>query len=151
MNIQQNIQHHTANAIAELYGTPMNQTDIQVQETKKEFNGDFTVVIFPITRFSKKSPQITADEIGKYLENKIPEIKGFEIVQGFLNVLLKDAFWYKYLRDDRGKRAAGKLGIIDEFEWEQTAVKQTIMVEYSSPNTNKPLHKLTEVYKKKII
>jgi len=127
MNIQKEIQHQAANAIAELYGAPMNKSDIQVQETRKEFTGDFTVVIFPITRFSKKSPQVTADEIGNYLLKAIPDIKSFEIVQGFLNLLFNDTFWYNYLQTSGN-------------EWEQTETKQTIMVEYSSPNTNKPLH-----------
>jgi len=126
-SIHKEIQHQTANAIAELYGTTMSPADVQVQETKKEFTGDFTVVIFPVTRFSKKSPQVTADEVGKYLVNAIPAIKSYDIVQGFLNLLFNDAFWYKYLQTFGN-------------EWEQAAEKQTIMVEYSSPNTNKPLH-----------
>jgi arginyl-tRNA synthetase len=113
--------------MAELYGVAMNPEEIQVQETRKEFEGDFTVVIFPLTRYSKQDPQKTAESIGKHLLTTVPELKSFDIVKGFLNLLLRDDFWYKY---------------ISEFEsgWEKADELKTVMVEYSSPNTNKPLH-----------
>ena len=123
----QTIQRLTADAMAELFGVPMNPSDIQVQPTRKEFIGDFTLVIFPLTRFSKKDPLQTATEIGEYLKTNIPEIKSFDIVKGFLNLLLTDEFWFNYLASATS-------------DWEQAKEKQTIMVEYSSPNTNKPLH-----------
>ncbi len=123
----QTIQRYTADAMADLYQAPFDPKDVQVQETRKEFIGDFTVVIFPLTRFSKKGPQETAVEIGDYLVKNIPEIKSYDIVKGFLNLLLHDNFWYNYLANATN-------------DWEQATHKQTIMVEYSSPNTNKPLH-----------
>jgi len=125
--MQQSIQRYTADAMAELYGVTMNPADVQVQPTRKEFIGDFTVVIFPLNRFSKEEPQKTATAIGEYLEKNIPEIKSFDIVKGFLNLLMKDDFWYQYLQSATN-------------DWEQADKKQTIMVEFSSPNTNKPLH-----------
>jgi arginyl-tRNA synthetase len=127
MSLQQTIQSFTANAMAELYAVTMNPEDIQVQETRKEFEGDFTVVIFPLTRFSKLNPVQTAEEIGNYLKSNIHEIRSFEIVKGFLNLLFTDQFWYAYLQNATNG-------------WSQSEDKKTIMVEYSSPNTNKPLH-----------
>jgi len=123
----QTIQRYTADAMADLYEVAMNPADIQIQPTRKEFIGDFTVVIFPLTRFSKKDPLETATGIGEYLKANIPEIRSFDIVKGFLNLLLTDEFWYNYLQSATN-------------DWEQAKNKQTIMVEYSSPNTNKPLH-----------
>jgi len=125
--VLQTIQRYTADAMAELYGVAMNPSDIQIQATRKEFIGDFTVVIFPLTRFSKEDPLKTATSVGEYLKVNIPEIKSFDIVKGFLNLLLTDEFWYNYLASATS-------------DWEHAKEKQTIMVEYSSPNTNKPLH-----------
>jgi arginyl-tRNA synthetase len=127
MNIQYIIQDFVSQAVKSLYSTEVKPSDVQVQETRKEFSGDFTVVIFPLTRASKTSPQLTANEIGIFLKDAMPQVKSFEIVQGFLNLLLHDSFWYQYLQTSGN-------------EWEQAVEKQTIMVEYSSPNTNKPLH-----------
>lgn len=127
MNIQQTIQRFTADAMADLFGVTMNPADIQVQETRKDFQGDFTVVIFPLTRFSKLKPQETAEGIGKYLQKSITEIHEFSIVQGFLNLQLTNGFWYSYLQNASN-------------DWAPAEHIRTVMVEYSSPNTNKPLH-----------
>lgn len=131
-NIKKIIQQKTSEAMQSLFGAAVSPEEVQLQETRKEFTGDFTVVVFPLTRQSKKSPQETADALGKYLVENIEEAVQFEVVKGFLNILLSDNFWKNYLQN---------LAQEDEDEtWEKVDVPQKIMVEYSSPNTNKPLH-----------
>jgi arginyl-tRNA synthetase len=122
------IQSATANALLSLYGAEVLPSDIQVQETRKEFSGEFTLVVFPLLKVSKKSPQQTAEELGEYLKNHLAEITGFDIVKGFLNLSLSDEFWRETLNGN------------GEDYWSRTENPQTMMVEYSSPNTNKPLH-----------
>ncbi len=115
-------------SIAELYQTEIDNTLIQIQKTRKEFTGDFTLVVFPFLKISKKNPEQTANEIGNYLKNNLSYIASFNIIKGFLNIEIENNYW---------------LGFLKEFEKENlfsnTTSKQ-IMVEYSSPNTNKPLH-----------
>jgi arginyl-tRNA synthetase len=131
MTIQQKLQQATAKAIANLYQQSIQPADIQVQETRKEFAGDYTIVVFPLLKLSKKNPQQTAEELGNYLAENISDITSYEIVKGFLNLSLSDGFWMEFLRSLTFERA--------DF-WEQTNDVKNIMVEYSSPNTNKPLH-----------
>lgn len=120
-------------AVAELYTTHIDIESIQIQETRKEFEGDKTIVVFPFTRFSKKSPEQTAEEIGKYLQEHVSEIESFNVVKGFLNLSVSASYWINFLS------SALKQG-----EWygkkKHTDESPVIMVEYSSPNTNKPLH-----------
>jgi len=115
-----------------LFGVSVPADVIQIQQTRKEFNGDKTIVIFPLVRYSKKSPEETARKLGLYLEENITEITGFDVVKGFLNLDFSDGFWLGQLqdlalRDTLIKTAAGM-------------ASDPVMVEYSSPNTNKPLH-----------
>lgn len=117
-------------AIADLYGTHLGEDAVNLQETRKEFEGQVTVVTFPFTRFSKKSPEQTGEEIGEYLLKHSTDIAAYNVVKGFLNISLADGYWFELfrnhlLRDDFGHFP--KNG-------------QRVMVEYSSPNTNKPLH-----------
>jgi arginyl-tRNA synthetase len=120
----------TLKAIKQLYNTDLGASDISLQETRKEFEGQITVVTFPFTKFSRKSPEQTGNEIGEYLENELKEVAGFNVIKGFLNISLSDAYWIdqfysQILPDDlAGFKPNGK----------------KVMVEYSSPNTNKPLH-----------
>ena len=118
-----------AEILDEIYGD--NIYDIQFQKTRKEFEGDITLVVFPFTRFSKNSPEITAKEIGERLI-KLPEIKSFNVIKGFLNLEIEDSYWLSKFSK-----------IVDEenFGFVKASEKTPIhLVEYSSPNTNKPIH-----------
>jgi arginyl-tRNA synthetase len=120
----------TLQAVAQLYQTQITAQDVNLQQTRKEFEGQVTIVTFPFTRFSKKSPEQTGNEIGAYLEANVPEVFGFNTVKGFLNISIADGYWLKVYRDtitQPGYGMAPKNG-------------KKVMVEYSSPNTNKPLH-----------
>ena len=118
-----------AEILDEIYGD--NIYDIQFQKTRKEFEGDITLVVFPFTRFSKKSPEITAKEIGERLI-KLSEIKSFNVIKGFLNLEIEDSYWLSQF-----------FKIVDKenFGFVKASEKTPIhLVEYSSPNTNKPIH-----------
>ena len=117
-------------AVKSLYGADIAAKDINLQNTRKEFAGQVTLVTFPFTKFSKKSPEQTGNEIGAYLENALKEISGFNVVKGFLNISLTDGYWINELYNDI---------LRDTFGVFKPNGKK-IMVEYSSPNTNKPLH-----------
>ncbi|MBR2428380.1 MAG: arginine--tRNA ligase [Alistipes sp.] len=127
VNIEEFISSVVCRAAQELYGTSDN---IQIQKTRKEFEGDYTVVVFPLLRASKKSPEATATELGEKIVASTPEIKSFNVIKGFLNLAVDASFWAARFQEiiateDYGM--APKSG-------------RTIMIEYSSPNTNKPLH-----------
>ena len=122
MNIENFLQQKAAETVAALYG-PADPAAIQIQKTRKEFEGDYTLVVFPLLKLSRKKPEDTATEIGEALVKNVPEIKGYNVIKGFLNLSLSNQFW--------GDRLA---------EVVAQPTGRTIMVEYSSPNTNKPLH-----------
>jgi len=117
-------------AIEEFYQTSDLASSIQLQKTRKEFNGDITLVVFPLLRLSKKSPEETGLEIGIYLKEKIKEIGNFNVVKGFLNIELDPRFWTDVLGRFYGKE------MVDYVKMNG----KVYVVEYSSPNTNKPLH-----------
>ncbi|MDQ3072372.1 MAG: arginine--tRNA ligase [Bacteroidota bacterium] len=131
MDIQEVLKKRAAEALKTLYSAEVPQKEIQLQETRKDFTGDFTVVIFPLTKYSNTNPQETAEYIGRYLDENVPEVIGFEVVKGFLNLALSTGFWAGALNAIALKKA----GV-----WDMVSAPQRIMVEYSSPNTNKPLH-----------
>ncbi|MDB5133180.1 MAG: argS [Mucilaginibacter sp.] len=117
-------------AIKHLYQIELTAADISLQETRKEFEGQVTMVTFPFTKFSKKSPEQTGNEIGAYLQNELEEVAGFNVIKGFLNISLTDGFWLNKLDTEI---------LPDDFAVFKPNGKK-VMVEYSSPNTNKPLH-----------
>ncbi len=119
----------TLKAVKHLYNTDIATADISLQETRKEFEGQVTVVTFPFTKFSKKSPEQTGNEIGVYLQNELKEIAGFNVIKGFLNISLTDDYWINKLYKEI---------LPEEFAVFKPNDKK-VMVEYSSPNTNKPL------------
>ena len=127
INIEAFISDVVCRATTELYGTSDN---IQIQKTRKEFEGDYTVVVFPLLRASRKSPEATATELGEKIVASTPEIRSFNVIKGFLNLSIDTSFW------------AARFGEIIATEEYGTApaAGRTIMIEYSSPNTNKPLH-----------
>ena len=118
--------------ISTLYNTEVTDDLVQIQETRKDFKGDFTLVVFPLLRYSKKSPEKTGEDIGKYLLENFTAVSGFNVIKGFLNLEISDKWWMEYFKD----LVAEKNPFID------CKVKdpEVILVEYSSPNTNKPLH-----------
>lgn len=129
-SIQFTLVQETVAAVKSLYGADIPETQITLQETRKEFEGQITIVTFPVTRFSKKSPEQTGMEIGEYLQQHIDSISGYNVIKGFLNISLSDAYWISMLND--------RISQPDFGQFAKNGKK--LMVEYSSPNTNKPLH-----------
>ena len=129
MNIETLLSQTIGQVVSGLY-PDVQSSAIQVQRTRKEFQGDYTLVVFPLLRASRKSPEDTAAEIGQALVTDSSLIDSFNVVKGFLNLSLKPDFWIGKLNDIAGDDNFGFAGPSD----------RTVMVEYSSPNTNKPLH-----------
>jgi arginyl-tRNA synthetase len=119
-------------AVSVLYNSEVTNNLIQLQETRKEFKGDFTLVVFPLLRFSKNTPEKTGESIGNYLLTYFPSVAGFNVIKGFLNLEISDKWWIEYF----SAMSAGK----DLFSNCRVKNPEVILVEYSSPNTNKPLH-----------
>jgi arginyl-tRNA synthetase len=119
-------------AVGKIYNSNVSDDLIQLQETRKDFKGDFTLVVFPLLRFSKNTPEKTAETIGIYLVENFPPVSGFNVIKGFLNIEISDGWWIDFF----GQMAAEK----DHLLKCKVARPETILVEYSSPNTNKPLH-----------
>ena len=117
-------------AIKDLYNTDLQPSDIQVQVTRKEFEGDYTLVVFPLLRISHSSPDATGKAIGDWLISNVPEISGFNVVKGFLNISLSQLWWNELFSEIASDPGFGVL----------PSTGRNIMVEFSSPNTNKPLH-----------
>lgn len=120
----------TVKAVKHLYDTDIIAADLNLQETRKEFEGQVTIVTFPFTKFSKKSPEQTGNEIGGFLKNELKEVSDFNVVKGFLNISITDSYWIDQLYNDI---LPGTFAVVKPNG-------KKVMVEYSSPNTNKPLH-----------
>ena len=132
MNIEQKLAQSVVDGLKELYGQEVPAAQVQLQKTKKEFEGHLTLVVFPFLRISKKKPEQTAQEIGEYLKANDPNVAAFNVIKGFLNLTVASAAWIGLLNE---VQADERYGI--------TAAKEDaplVMIEYSSPNTNKPLH-----------
>ncbi len=129
-SIQALLIDKTVEAVKALYSSEIPASQLSLQETRKEFEGQITLVVFPITRFSKKSPEVTATEIGAFLKEEISSIVSFNVIKGFLNLSLSDEYWINLLNENILADSFGKF----------PANGKKLMVEYSSPNTNKPLH-----------
>lgn len=131
MGIQQQIQQATINALEQLYGKSFTTKDFQINKTKPEFEGDYTIVLFSLLKPVGKSPDLLGNEIGNYLlENNGNLFTSFNIIKGFLNLVVADAYWINTLTKNYNDICFGK-GEVKH---------KKVMVEYSSPNTNKPLH-----------
>ncbi|MDR2064322.1 MAG: arginine--tRNA ligase [Prevotellaceae bacterium] len=117
-------------AVEQLYGTTVTDKQIQIQITNKDFEGDYTLVVFPLLRTSRKTPEATANEIGEKLKSLYPEIKSYNVIKGFLNIKFASVFWIQRLNDAVENENFG-------FSYGNG---KKLMIEYSSPNTNKPLH-----------
>jgi arginyl-tRNA synthetase len=119
-------------AIKILYKGDVSEDLVQIQETRKDFKGDFTLVVFPLLRFSKNTPENTAETIGKYLVDSFNAISGFNVIKGFLNLEISGTWWIDYFK---------RLTVEKDLHRNcRVSSPETILVEYSSPNTNKPLH-----------
>ena len=129
MNIDHFISEAVSRSVEALYG-PLGEEQLQIQKTRKEFDGDYTLVVFPLLRRSRKSPEATAAEIGEHLTAHMPEVKSFNVIKGFLNLALSDGFWADRFAEIAADGAFGQA----------PATGRNVMIEYSSPNTNKPLH-----------
>ncbi len=130
MELEQLLNQQVKKAVKHLYQTEVNNNLIQFQKTRKDFDGDITLVTFTLLKTSKKSPEQTGKDIGNYLKVNVKEISDFNIVKGFLNLVIADEFWLKQLNQINSTTNYG-------LNYSNT---NTLMVEYSSPNTNKPLH-----------
>ncbi|HQG62481.1 MAG TPA: arginine--tRNA ligase [Bacteroidales bacterium] len=115
-----------------LYNADIGDDLIQLQETRKDFKGDFTLIVFPLLRFSKNTPEKTGETLGEYLKTSCSQISGFNVIKGFLNLEISEKWWISYFRElAKDENLLGRCRVSDP---------GTILVEYSSPNTNKPLH-----------
>ncbi|MBO1363345.1 arginine--tRNA ligase [Prevotella sp. A2931] len=132
MNIESQISSSVIASIKELYGQDVPSDMVQLQKTRSDFEGNLTLVVFPFLKISKKKPEDTAQEIGQYLANNCKAVATFNVVKGFLNLTIADTAWVELLNAINA----------DEFYGEKkaTADSPLVMIEYSSPNTNKPLH-----------
>lgn len=132
MNTIEEILYHSAkSALKALYAIDADDKLVQLQKTRKDFDGDITLVVFPLLRASKKSPEQTAEEVGNWMTLNEPMVSGFNVVKGFLNLEVNPTYWVDFL---------SKTTQVENFGFAQPNSASPIMVEYSSPNTNKPLH-----------
>ena len=132
MSIELIIRDQIVEAIEKCYQQQIDPSLIQLQNTRKEFEGDITLVVFPFVRMSKKSPEQTAAEIGDYLQQNVTEVEKYNVVKGFLNLVISSEYWVSVLNSVSSTANYGITGPTDS--------SKLVMVEYSSPNTNKPLH-----------
>ncbi len=132
MNIEQTLVASVINGLKALYGQEVPAAQVQLQKTKKEFEGHLTLVVFPFLRMSRKGPEQTAQEIGEYLLANDPGVSAFNVIKGFLNLTIASSAWIELLN---GIHADAQYGITAA-----TEQSPLVMIEYSSPNTNKPLH-----------
>lgn len=132
MDIENKIAEAVIKSIKALYGQEVPAAQVQLQKTKKEFEGHLTLVVFPFLRISHKKPEDTANEIGQYLSTHEPAISTYNVIKGFLNLTIASAYWIELLNSIRTNKKFGFISAIED--------SPLFMIEYSSPNTNKPLH-----------
>ena len=132
MNILSEINKAAKEAVKALYGQDVPEKMVQVQKTKKEFEGSLTIVVFPFLKMSKKKPEDTAQEIGLWLKENCKAVADFNVVKGFLNIVIDKAAWLSMLNDINKDELYGEVAAKED--------SPLVMIEYSSPNTNKPLH-----------
>ncbi|MGI6794723.1 arginine--tRNA ligase [Bacteroides sp. KG68] len=132
MDIEQKLAASVIDGLKSLYGQEVPASQVQLQKTKKEFEGHLTLVVFPFLRISKKAPEQTAQEIGEYLQANESMVASFNVIKGFLNLTIASSAWIELLNNIQADRQYGIISATDE--------SPLVMIEYSSPNTNKPLH-----------
>jgi arginyl-tRNA synthetase len=129
--IEQILLQNVKKALLFLYKSDVPDSQIQLQNTRKEFEGDLTLVVFPFTKVSRKSPEVTAAEIGEYLAANLKEIESYNLIKGFLNITINKNYWLSFLAEYFQD---------ESFGFQKQSENKPVVVEYSSPNTNKPLH-----------
>ncbi len=132
MKIEERLTLAVVNGLKALYGQDVPATQVQLQKTKKEFEGHLTLVVFPFLRLSRKGPEQTAQEIGEYLKANEPAVAAFNVIKGFLNLTVASSAWIDLLNDIHADAQYGLTPATEQ--------SPLVMIEYSSPNTNKPLH-----------
>ena len=132
MNLEATIQSVVAQSVKTLYNVDVETNQIQIQKTKKEFEGDITVVVFPFVKAARKSPEGAGQEIGEFIVKNNPVVSAFNVIKGFLNLSIDKSYWLETLNTIHANVSFGTST--------PTANADTMMIEYSSPNTNKPLH-----------
>lgn len=132
MKIEEQITIAALAAVKELYGTEVPEKMIQLQKTRSDFEGNLTLVTFPLLKTSRKKPEDTAQDLGEYLKKNCKAVADFNVVKGFLNLVIAQAAWTELLNDINADEKFGEKRVTDE--------SPLVMIEYSSPNTNKPLH-----------
>ncbi len=130
MSITNTLKEAVANAVTQLYGEATTADKVQINSTPAEFTGDYTVVIFPFVKLAKKAPDAAAAEIGAYLQEHVSTISGYNVIKGFLNLEISTDWWHNFLSTAADAAQFGR----------QPRNDRKVLVEYSSPNTNKPLH-----------
>lgn len=131
MSIVTKLQQCTIESLAALYNQPFTAKDFQVNQTKPEFEGDYTIVLFSLVKSLKLSPEVIGEKLGKQLTSQYPQLfTAYNIIKGFLNLVINDAYWYEVVDNNFANDTYGKA----------IANDKKVMVEYASPNTNKPLH-----------
>ena len=130
--IEQKLVSSVIGGLKALYGQDVPAAQVQLQKTKKEFEGHLTLVVFPFLRMSKKGPEQTAQEIGEYLQANEPSVAAFNVIKGFLNLTIASSAWIELLNGIHADKQYGIVAATDN--------SPLVMIEYSSPNTNKPLH-----------
>ncbi len=132
MKIEDKLVVSVISGLKALYGQEVPEKMVQLQKTKKEFEGHLTLVVFPFLKMSKKGPEQTAQEIGEYLKANDPAVAAFNVIKGFLNLTIASATWIELLNEIQADEQYGLVQVTD--------ASPLVMIEYSSPNTNKPLH-----------
>ena len=132
MKIEDKLVASVLNGLKALYGQEVPEKMVQIQKTKKEFEGHLTLVVFPFLKMSRKGPEQTAQEIGEYLKVNEPAVAAFNVIKGFLNLTIASATWIDLLNEIQADEQYGLV--------KATETSPLVMIEYSSPNTNKPLH-----------
>ena len=132
MKIEDKLVVSVISGLKALYGQEVPEKMVQLQKTKKEFEGHLTLVVFPFLKMSKKGPEQTAQEIGEYLKVNDPAVAAFNVIKGFLNLTIASATWIELLNENQADEQYGLVQVTD--------ASPLVMIEYSSPNTNKPLH-----------
>lgn len=129
--IEQVLTSTAIEAIQAVYGQEVAEKLVSVQKTRKDFEGDYTIVVFPFLKISKKNPVETANDLGKYFVENVKEVTGFNVIKGFLNLEIEDSYWLDFYSQQKANTTFGTA---------KTEDTKPVVIEYSSPNTNKPLH-----------
>ncbi|MGB1206399.1 MAG: arginine--tRNA ligase [Chitinophagales bacterium] len=130
MNIELGLKQATMQAIEALYGQEISEKQVNINETRKEYAGDLTILVFPFTRMARKKPEQVGQEIGTFLKENLAYIADFNVIKGFLNLEIKDSYWTQVFNDVAANKNYGQ----------HDSTGQKVVLEYVGPNTNKPLH-----------